>query len=611
MADRNLSLTGSLSVDTSLPEQSPKTTMPPPTQLKSERSSILIEKIDRSLGRYYSSHDRSNYFDEDGKGLFHRYCSINGYDDITVDEELKADPEDCMLLDFDETDDGFPALVSTEDLLLTKFDVIKKCYQDHEPFKNCNFADYDFKISHKMFNVDQSLVQKINEWHSKHCSVLSGISEPLYKLLSVGCEINQPYFQLLADTFSRYRLKRMITMNKHKPIPNHKLLSDFMRQNKHFLELDNRSGNKKCTTIIHNALQQWIKEFPPFKRPYSYIIDHVERITELIAMAIEFVSDLAKTKNVPFQWDYSIAFNKCGNLSEVGVSTRVHYYDNDSDDDDDDFEEKQLQFTSADISTDWLADVVTRLKEQNVKLQQNDLVSKEYILYGITRKINIFVPTALICLICNFAGQILGFHSNHNIIFQEFLKLVDDNYVEYHSNYQKNKRFCTFVDNRDPNNIKRGVYGNKRVDVTTNVFENDNIDVIFYEPPDANFPSQNSKESRHNLFCFHSSAKYILPGTNKALLPSNINSRTFLKGEMLTVSFHVQSEEEIRCYLYLNGGMARFMPQDIMDFLCPAFIENEKNSDFIKSDAMKEMIEKMTVQLRDERFRVFNEKHRF
>eukprot|EP01083_Nonionella_stella_P212585 767568_1 len=107
MTQRNLQLPYSLSVDDDnfvIAIESPKNENAPPPKLQSVKSRILIEKIDRSLGRYYSSHDRSNYFDEDGKGLFHRYCSINGYDDITVDEEMKADPEDCMLLDFDETD---------------------------------------------------------------------------------------------------------------------------------------------------------------------------------------------------------------------------------------------------------------------------------------------------------------------------------------------------------------------------------------------------------------------------------------------------------------------------------------------------------------------------
>eukprot|EP01084_Bolivina_argentea_P195998 336083_1 len=603
MTQRNLQLPYSLSVDDDnfvIAIESPKNENAPPPKLLSPptlqpvKSRILIEKIDRSLGRYYSSHDR-NYFDENGQGMFLRYCSANGYDDITVDEELKADPEDCMLLDFDETDNGFPALVSENNLLLTTFDIIKKCYQHHEPFKDCNFADYDFKISYKMFNVyELPLVKKINEWHSEHCSNMSEISEPIYELMAIGCEINQPYFLLLADTFSRYRLKRMRINDTNIRINNDILLNDFIRQNKHCLELNRRSGNNKCTTLIYNALKQWNKEFPPFDGEiYVSIIDHVERITELIAMGIEFVSDLAKSKNTPFQWDYSIAFNKCGVWnSTVGLQPQ----------------NKEDGFPN--ISTDWLADVVNGLKKHNLKMQLGDLVSKEYILTAIIHTIKIFIPTELINLICNFIGEMLGFHCNFKKIFAEFLNVVNC------SDYPKRKRFCTFVDNRDPNNIKRGVSCSDDVDVTDTVFENDDIDIIFYEPPNCNFPKpyyKQRKEETHNLFCFDTSAKFILPGSGNpfstSALPTNINSKTFLKGEMLTLSFHIQSEEEIRCYLYINGKMARFFPQDIMDFLCESFVENDKNSDFIKSDVMKGMIEKMTLQLRDERFRVFNAKH--
>merc|ERR1711972_621284 len=49
-----------------------------------------------------------------------------------------------------------------------------------------------------------------------------------------------------------------------------------------------------------------------------------------------------------------------------------------------------------------------------------------------------------------------------------------------------------------------------------------------------------------------------------------INSAT--PGAAITLSFHVEAQNEIRCYLCVNGGMMRMMPEDLKNVV-PNFFD--------------------------------------
>eukprot|EP01084_Bolivina_argentea_P214188 363672_1 len=66
----------------------------------------ITANIERGLNNYYMQMDKYNYFNADGMGLFQQYCQDNGiYDDEIIWDEMLQDPEDCLLIDFD---DEFP-----------------------------------------------------------------------------------------------------------------------------------------------------------------------------------------------------------------------------------------------------------------------------------------------------------------------------------------------------------------------------------------------------------------------------------------------------------------------------------------------------------------------
>merc|ERR1712129_131432 len=89
-----------------------------------------------------------------------------------------------------------------------------------------------------------------------------------------------------------------------------------------------------------------------------------------------------------------------------------------------------------------------------------------------------------------------------------------------------------------------------------------------------------------------------------------LNTGSACDGKMLTFSFHADSEDCIRCYMYTMGQMMRFMPKDIMAVLPKFFVDNEKNKSWLKmegKDGPQKKIEEMEKLLVDDRFNAFYE----
>ncbi len=64
---------------------------------------------------------------------------------------------------------------------------------------------------------------------------------------------------------------------------------------------------------------------------------------------------------------------------------------------------------------------------------------------------------------------------------------------------------------------------------------------------------------------------------------------------IVTFSYHVRAENDIKCYLLWNGQCVRFYPQDILDLLPHLFVMDERNKKFIESvDAIK-LVQQMEI----------------
>merc|ERR1712154_513886 len=158
-------------------------------------------------------------------------------------------------------------------------------------------------------------------------------------------------------------------------------------------------------------------------------------------------------------------------------------------------------------------------------------------------------------------------------------------------------------------------------------------EVIFFEPPDNcnSFP----KGAHQPMFYFNTSRTCIIPqkgynnGDNASTnakkmsvetvnkdhkqkqLEATISSQSACNGAIMVLSFHVESYNEIRCYIYMNGQVLRFLPEDIA-LVLPQFFDESfgDNKDFPTSDQAKELIAEMNKKLKDVKFKAFLNKYK-
>merc|ERR1712212_1415353 len=143
---------------------------------------------------------------------------------------------------------------------------------------------------------------------------------------------------------------------------------------------------------------------------------------------------------------------------------------------------------------------------------------------------------------------------------------------------------------------------------------------IFFEPASNCNKFPQHKSGHVPLWFFDSSKTSIIPSigyhkeiTDKATAnkaagqPSeqNITSGSACAGAMMLLSFHVEAENEIRCYMYLNGQVARFFADDIVDLLPRYFADSEENKAYLAGDEIKQAVVVIKKKLRDIKFEAF------
>ena len=89
---------------------------------------------------------------------------------------------------------------------------------------------------------------------------------------------------------------------------------------------------------------------------------------------------------------------------------------------------------------------------------------------------------------------------------------------------------------------------------------------------------------------------------------TNITSESHCKGGMLLLSFHVLASDEIKAYLYYQGQIARFMPEDIMHIFPKLFCQtwnHGANRKWWESGKAKMYYDKIKDKLPDVKFNAF------
>ena len=82
-----------------------------------------------------------------------------------------------------------------------------------------------------------------------------------------------------------------------------------------------------------------------------------------------------------------------------------------------------------------------------------------------------------------------------------------------------------------------------------------------------------------------------------------------MNGAFMVLSFHVQTKDSIKCYMYLNAQFCRFFPNYIKHLLPRYFTKTDENDSFVISQCMMDMIQSLNGKLRDGEFESFYNKY--
>eukprot|EP01084_Bolivina_argentea_P312447 540926_1 len=546
----------------------------------------LVEQICHGLGNYYKSLNRK--YDR----LFSVYCDDNGLDDDAVIEELEQDPEDCVLVDFDE---AFPFKKPTQDKQQFIFDLIRLLKINPET----KFYGDDIPIitSEHFRSITEDDINEVKKVYSAQCPVLwSGNMQDdgaFLQMLTVGHIAKFDFLGCLVDDYSRDRIKHI----------DDKILwteEQWVKFSKHFEKLKDlkvrivtkqAKDPKKAASAKPDEIIEMVTKYQhvPYKEiasaavksfsarccpklllnPFIRINGSLENTIENIHFVLGKVGVLMHKQHVlPFQIDLCIATGapKRVDLPNIG--------DDDDDDDDDDnaADDEKKSEQKEENWVDCIGNIEAKLKKNHLTYNRVKLKVDE----GTGRR--------------------------------PLRHLFDVEWFQPHR-----RRHIVFADNRAKD------------------FE----DVWLYEPP-ANcryVPSDAVAEWHINASrtCLLPDLEYgdgkKAADANKVQTPrmetvsmltkSNIEASFHCKGSLLTFSFIVKEQDQIKCYLYWNGQTIRFMPEDVKIILPRIFNLDygDNNNYFNKIQSGSEwtdvdkFIEQMTLILVDKQFTQFRQSY--
>jgi len=134
----------------------------------------------------------------------------------------------------------------------------------------------------------------------------------------------------------------------------------------------------------------------------------------------------------------------------------------------------------------------------------------------------------------------------------------------------------------------------------------DSKENLFVFQPEENSRKIHKKATALNYF--HNTRHSIIPGSDpasdEAKDPKKLTSST--TGPQIMLSFHVEAEDNMRCYIFIHGQCTRFLPEDLK-LLLPYFFDpnTADNKKFVESKELEQIIQKLEGKLRDDQFQTF------
>eukprot|EP01083_Nonionella_stella_P210268 761383_1 len=468
-----------------------------------------------------------------------------------------------------------------------RLDQLLSIYYKH--VSDLNYLDFDVLLG------DDEMVRKVNALYMEQCGEIVGdIDDHNVKLLAFGYANRWPQFmQYLVDCYIR-----KMAQTQRNPL-NEECLVKYLKSLKWMKQ--HVVSNYGLFTLFVSDVRWYIggMRLTPLRMDAYFdrnIRDDAYAIFYYIMAAIQFVNGL--TESTPFQFDFCVLFK------EVQTKQRSTYtsdeedivdsfaYVEDSDNSDIEYDynalsdyahDRKRNQTQNTFKLDLIGDIKHRLKATKCTFMTRNIDSQFH------HNTN-----------CDFEGELLHAFTDTYTVFKQTLSAGDS--------YPKNKRFIAVVDRR------KWIGNEERTD------EKDEL--IMFEPPksrkcneltsDKPLPEQYHNKCMECLvpgIYFNEEFKenqYTKSRFDKlsADVSETINCISHTNGSMMTLSFHCEADDQIKCYLWFATGHLRFYPRDIQNILSKAFMRDvESNAYFLHDSLIRERSD--AVQIKDRYFEYF------
>eukprot|EP01084_Bolivina_argentea_P051827 95304_1 len=494
-----------------------------------------FKQIDAGLKLYYESLGINNYANSHGIGKFLEYCIQNECDEDDIKDELNMDdPGDCIYIEFDKNFPFKKGIKFKHDADRKKqiLMIIKYCYDNI-------FNQWELQLTSDEYRQ----YKNIYSLQCKQTFIGRMDNESFWYGLCVGLKNNIPFAQYLTVIYMRKSIEKLLE-NKGKAFNLTKWVNVIIKSINYqkiiIPDTDKEIAiNELIECVINYYMERLVPEFNFINNNKSgFIKDNINDIAKYLTDSCIFIKSI---KKFPFQFDFVIALN----------ATNPDSSDYDSDDSSDD--EKEIETNGV---RDCIGDIHKNLKQNNCAYYNGPITD------GFTKSYSQFI----------------------DILRRKYLKQKKSTYL---SDYPSKRRMIGFLDKRN----KICIMNNDTIEEIENTNKNK---LTFYEPTSDCREYPDYENTHFQIHC----PEWNLETTQKCLIPnimyperpkvlkSNVlrllqtkSSLTHCNGKLLTFSYHIELENEIRCYMWWRGKCIILTPEYI-DKLLPKIFTKSDNFTF-------------------------------
>eukprot|EP01084_Bolivina_argentea_P058348 106558_1 len=172
-------------------------------------SNSVIDRIDFGLKAYYEKLGRKDYVRTDGEGKFKFFVEESGFEDDGIEDELKQEPDECTIVEFDMDEDdnnNFPLQEEIEDEDL-KNKEIHRILNDIAKYGAPREVLETMELNVDIFADFEK--DELNKFTPDYTSQISWLVDPVQGqdtaikyYLALGRKLKYPFLTYMIDSFT-------------------------------------------------------------------------------------------------------------------------------------------------------------------------------------------------------------------------------------------------------------------------------------------------------------------------------------------------------------------------------------------------------------------------